>query len=416
MKPAHHVDFEHTGPDTPAGKLLRRYWQPVFVSRELKIAHPVPIRLLSEEFTIYRGEDGIVRAVEARCPHRGLHLSVGKVEGSSIRCRYHGWNFDESGQCTEQPFERKCFAAKVKIQSYPVQEYFGLVWMYIGEGPAPALPRWPALEKFGFFHVVELRKWNYFHDLENTVDDVHQRWVHKEGVYQDAQNADQIPTTSAVETEFGLMQFTTFENGFLRKLALFMPNMLYFTAGAGPLRGYKGFLWNVPVDDENHKMYFLFVATHMSPALGKFVSFGMRTVNAFAHRFLTPVEKVVQSVLSGRKRWEDLRWRPDLVLVEDGIILMGQGTIPNRAKNRLGSSDAAIILLRKIYGREMAAINEGRPGRAFTQPGISELAAVDAMDSAASIPAAKYRQFEKSLQDEDGGVDAKQGQEEELQV
>lgn len=405
-RPKREVEFERTGPNTPAGRMLRLYWQPVFVSRDLKVAHPVPIKLMCEEFTLYRGEDGVAYAVEARCPHRGLHMSVGKVEGSSIRCRYHGWSFDNTGQCTEQPFERKCFAAKVKLQSYRVQEYFGLVWMYIGQEPAPPLPKWPELEKFGHYLIVELRKWNYFHDLENTVDDVHQRWVHKEGVYQDAQNAHQIPEASAVETDFGLMQITRFENGFLRKLALFMPNMLYFVAGAGVMRGSKGFLWNVPVDDENHKMFFLFVTSHLSPTMGKLYALGVRIIHSIIKRVLTPVEKVVQSVLSGKKRWEDLWSRPDLVLVEDGIILLGQGVIPDRSKNRLGSSDAAIILLRKIYSREMNAISEGLPGGAFKVPDFTVLTEVDTMTGLSAKTAPKPSTKQHSDVNEDESVNA----------
>jgi len=371
------VDFEHTGPGCSAGKLLRHHWQPVFVSDDLPVAHPMPLKILGEELTLYRGEDKVARIIDGRCPHRGLVLSVGKVEGNCIRCRYHGWNFDASGQCIEQPFEPKSFAAKVRVRSYPVEEYFGLIWLYLGPEPVPPLPRWPGLEHYGYFHVVELRKWNYFHDLENTVDDVHQRWVHAEGIYQDGGNAEEIPAASAVKTEYGLVQYTQFANGFLRKLALFMPNMLYFNSGAGILRGFKSFLWNVPVDDVSHKMFFLFVATHLSPEDGRSVAEGVRSGQRYVASSLPPVEEVVQSVLSGRMRWEDIESRPDLVLIEDGIVLVGQGIIPDRSKNRLGSSDAAIILLRKLYAREMARIERGELPTGFPGPDERILAQID---------------------------------------
>ena len=376
MDPMRHVDFEHTGPSTPAGRLLRRYWQPVFVSEDLKPGCAVPLMVMSEELTLYRGEDGVARILEGRCAHRGLLLSVGKIERDCLRCRYHGWKFDGSGQCVEQPFERKSFAAKVKIASYPVEEYFGFIWVYLGEGPPPERPRWPELEKYGRFHIVELRKWNYFHDLENTVDDVHQLWVHKEGIYQDEGNAGQIPDMTAEETDFGLIQSTTFSNGFVRKLALFMPNTLYFTSGAGILRGFKSFLWNVPVDDVSHKMFFLLIAAHLTPEIGESVAQGVRAGRQYLLE-LPPVEDVVRDVLAGRKRWEDIEERPDLVLIEDGIILLGQGVIPDRSKNRLGSSDAAIVLLRKIYAREMAALSEGRPLTDFKKPEAATFARID---------------------------------------
>ncbi|WP_330085098.1 Rieske 2Fe-2S domain-containing protein [Methylocystis iwaonis] len=370
------VDFEHTGPGCSAGVLLRRFWQPVFVSEELKVAHPVPLKILGEELTLYRGEDNVAHIVEGRCPHRGLVLSVGKVEGDSIRCRYHGWQFDASGRCVEQPFEPKCFSSKVRLRSYPVEEYFGLIWAYLGPDPAPPLPRWPGLERYGYFHVVEQRKWNYFHDLENTVDDVHQRWVHAEGIYQDAGNAGEIPASAARATDYGLMQYTSFPSGYLRKLALFMPNMLYFNSGAGVLRGFKSFLWNVPIDDVSHKMFFIFIATHLSPEEGRNVADGVRAGLRYVET-LPSVENVVDSVLSGRMRWEDVDSRPDLVLIEDGIVLKGQGVIPDRSKNRLGSSDAAIILLRKLYAREIARIERGEPPAVFSVPDESILSQID---------------------------------------
>jgi 5,5'-dehydrodivanillate O-demethylase len=377
MEPTRHVDFEHTGPATLAGRLLRRSWHPVFVSEELKPGQAVPLKILHEELTLYRAEDGAVHLLDGRCAHRGVVLSIGRVEGNCIRCRYHGWMYDSSGQCVDQPAERRSFAAKVKIASYPVQEYFGFVWAWLGEGEPPPMARWPELEPYGRFHVVELRKWNYFHDLENTVDDVHQFWVHKEGVYQDIGQVGEIPDITAEETDFGLVQSTRFLGGFERKLALFMPNTLYFSSGAGVLRGWKSFLWNVPVDDASHMMFFLFIAAHLPPEVGRMVAEGVREGRKYVSG-LPPVEEVVREVLSGRKRYEEIEERPDLVLIEDGIVLLGQGVIPDRSKNRLGTSDAAIVILRKLFAREMAALAEGRPGRAFQKPEGSALAAIDA--------------------------------------
>jgi 5,5'-dehydrodivanillate O-demethylase len=276
----------------------------------------------------------------------------------------------------DQPGERKSFASKVQIKSYPVEEYFGFIWVYIGEPPVPPLQRWPELEAYGRFSVVELRKWNYFHDLENTVDDVHQRWVHREGVYQDKNNQREIPDIAAVETDFGMTQTTRFTNGFVRKLAFFMPNTLYFCSGAGMLRGFKSFLWNVPVDDVSHMMFFLFIAAHLPPDVGQSVAEGVRSGRKYVSE-LEPVEKVIQDVLSGRKRYSDIEDRPDLVLIEDGIVLLGQGIIPDRSKNRLGSSDEAIIIMRKIYTREMAALTEGRPLTPFKRPEVATLAELD---------------------------------------
>src|SRR4029453_13891072 len=94
---------ENTGPGTPAGKYLRRFWQPVYHSVDLKAGAPVPLRILGEDFTLYRGESGGPHLVAPRCPHRGTRLSLGHIEGDALRCFYHGWKFAPDGKCIEQP-------------------------------------------------------------------------------------------------------------------------------------------------------------------------------------------------------------------------------------------------------------------------------------------------------------------------
>ncbi len=376
MDTAKNPDFEHTGTGRPAGRLLRQSWQPIYAAEDLEPGRAVPMKILHEELTLYRGGDGAAHVVAGRCAHRGVLLSVGIVEGECMRCRYHGWKYDASGQCVDQPAEPKSFAAQVRIASYPVEEYFGFIWVYLGEPPAPPLPRWPELEAYGRFHVIELRKWNYFHDLENTVDDVHQYWVHQTGVYADDDVAGEIPTMTTETTEFGLVQSSHFTNGLVRRLALMMPNTLYFNAGAGVLRGFKSFLWNVPVDDENHMMFFLFIAAHLPPDVGATVAQGVRDGREYLSQ-LRPVDEVVRGVLAGRERWEDIADRPDRVLIEDGIVLLGQGVLPDRSQNHLGSSDAAIVLLRRLYSRELAAIEGNRPLTRFPSPDAAALARLD---------------------------------------
>src|SRR5262245_61577304 len=155
MATASYSDLAHVGPDTLAGQYLRRFWQPPYVGRDLLPGHAKPVRLVGEDFTLYRGEDGVAHAVAFRCAHRGTQLSTGWVEGDCIRCFYHGWKYDGSGQCVEQPAEDAGFASKVRIRSYPCQEYLGLVFVYLGDeavgaatgAAVPELPRYPFMEQ-----------------------------------------------------------------------------------------------------------------------------------------------------------------------------------------------------------------------------------------------------------------------------
>src|SRR3954466_10024530 len=87
------ASFEQTGPATPAGRYLRRFWQPVYHSVDLKPGRPVPLHIMNDAFTLYRSESGEAHLTEARCPHRGTLLSSAWVEGDALRCFYHGWKF-----------------------------------------------------------------------------------------------------------------------------------------------------------------------------------------------------------------------------------------------------------------------------------------------------------------------------------
>src|SRR5205814_5830003 len=84
------TDFIHTGPGTLAGRYLRRFWQPVYVAKDLLPGTATTFRTMSEDFTLYRGETGAPHLLQLRCAHRATQLNTGWVEGEEIRCFYHG--------------------------------------------------------------------------------------------------------------------------------------------------------------------------------------------------------------------------------------------------------------------------------------------------------------------------------------
>ena len=137
------IDLARTGPDTPGGQFMRRFWMPVHRAEDLPKGQAKPIRVMSEDFALYRGESGLAQVIDYRCPHRGAQMHLGWVEGDDIRCVYHGWKFDCAGQCIEQPAEEAGFARKVRIESYPTREYIGLIFAYFGDGEPPAFPPYP---------------------------------------------------------------------------------------------------------------------------------------------------------------------------------------------------------------------------------------------------------------------------------
>ena len=123
---------------------------------------------------LYRGDSGRAFLVGARCAHRRTVLHTGWVQGEEVRCIYHGWKFSGAGQCTEAPAEGAETAAKIRIKAYPVREYCGLVFAYLGAGAAPEfdLPRKPDFEKPGLLVIAREQIWptNFFQMIENSLD------------------------------------------------------------------------------------------------------------------------------------------------------------------------------------------------------------------------------------------------------
>ena len=128
------------GPGTPMGSVLRRYWIPACLSSEVAEPDGAParVRLLGEDLVAFRDTDGRVGLLEERCPHRGASLFYGRNEHSGLRCVYHGWKFDTTGQCVDQRSEMRPFCDRVKATAYPVHESGGIAWAYLG--PPDTMP------------------------------------------------------------------------------------------------------------------------------------------------------------------------------------------------------------------------------------------------------------------------------------
>jgi len=146
--PAEDARLTRVGPGTPAGELLRRYWQPVALSAEVTDL-PRRVRVLGEDLVLFRplsvnaGEPAPVSCLQLHCPHRGTSLEWGRVEAGGIRCCYHGWLLDGDGRVTEMLCEPPGTAERLGIQQpgYPARELGGLVFVYLGPPERePALP------------------------------------------------------------------------------------------------------------------------------------------------------------------------------------------------------------------------------------------------------------------------------------
>lgn len=172
------------GPKAPAGKLMRMYWQPAALVDELAEGRPIKaVKLLGENFVLFKDETGRYGLLDRDCPHQGADLAFGRLENGGLRCAFHGWLFDATGQCLETPAEpaNSSLCKNIKQRSYPVLEKGGILWAYLGEGEPPAFPEIdcfaaPGEYTFAFKGLIEC---NWLQALEVGIDPAHASFLHR---------------------------------------------------------------------------------------------------------------------------------------------------------------------------------------------------------------------------------------------
>ncbi len=374
-----YMDFEHTGPGTLAGRYMRMFWQPIYRAEDLVPGHAVPIRIMSEDFTLYRGESGVCYLVAFRCAHRGTQLSTGWVEGDCIRCRYHGWKYDGFGQCVEQPGEDATFAKKIRIRAYPTQEYLGLIFVYLSEGEAPPFRHYPQFDQPGVLIALPPESWpcNYYNRLDNDPDGGHVLYTHNESVKR-AQRTDRqhFRVMTAEETSYGVKVTMTVPGKPTEVLLSYMPNNNEITVRVGMAsarseeanRAWEDRMtWAVPIDNESSYRFEINLA-HLTGADAKAYEMSRREDLAQAGSLAI---ELGEAVLSGKVAIHELDPKLstyELFRVEDYVTQVGQGRIWDRSRERLSAIDRGVFLRRKLWQRELKALAEGQPLTEWVMP------------------------------------------------
>ena len=175
-----------TGPGTPMGEVMRRYWMPILLEREVAEpdGEPVRVQVLGERLVAFRDTQGRLGLLDEFCPHRRVSLWLGRNEACGLRCVYHGWKFDVDGNCVDQMNEpgENGFAEKVHIKHYPTLELGGIIWAYMG--PSEKMPPSP---RFAFAdapashrHVSKvIEECNWLQALEGGIDTSHAPILHR---------------------------------------------------------------------------------------------------------------------------------------------------------------------------------------------------------------------------------------------
>jgi 5,5'-dehydrodivanillate O-demethylase len=356
---------------------MRLFWQPVYRADDLAPGRAVPIEIMSEKFTLYRGQTGAPHLLEFRCAHRGTQLSAGWVEEECIRCRYHGWKYDGAGQCVEQPGEDESFAAKVRIRTYPVREYLGLIFAYLGEGAPPAFRRYADFEKPGVLVAYPPEQWpcNYFNRLDNDADDFHPLFTHRESFLRTNSNRHaENRRLAAEETEYGVLRTIFVDGNPPQHFHAHMPNSNQLRLSQSVVRSATDssrwwedrITWAVPVDDDN-SLRFEVNLVHLTGVEAEAYLRQYREVMSS----ITSPNELGEAILAGKLRIEDLDprlSRQETFRVEDYVTEVGQGRIADRSQERLGRIDVGLILRRKLWERELKALSGGRPLKQWVIP------------------------------------------------
>ncbi|MGE0747866.1 MAG: Rieske 2Fe-2S domain-containing protein [Rhodospirillales bacterium] len=373
-----------TGPGTPGGALMRRYWQPAALTEELDPKRPVKaLRLLGEDLVLFRDGHGDYGLIGRHCAHRGTDLANGRLENNGLRCCYHGWLYDVRGRCLEQPAEPKgsTFHRKVRHAGYPCAERNGIVFAYMGPGeppPFPAFDCFAAPDPFTFAYKGHI-DCNWLQLLEGGIDPCHVSFLHR--FFEDADPAegygkqfrDQMadgagpltkimreydcPQIEAEETDYGLRIFALRDMGartHVRVTNLVFPNLIVIPLSDDMIISQ----WHVPIDDEHSWWYDIF--SSYSRPMDKAAMRDQR------RPLIAPPDYVPTRNRSNGYGYdpEEQRTRTytglgEDINVHDAWAIESAGPIQDRTTEHLGASDKAIIANRRMLLRAIEGLDKG---------------------------------------------------------
>ncbi|HEY7167505.1 MAG TPA: Rieske 2Fe-2S domain-containing protein [Candidatus Binatia bacterium] len=363
-------DLGRVSRGTPAGDWFRRYWLVVGTARELRDI-PIAVKVLGEELVLFRDLQGRIGLVGLHCPHRGSSLEYGDIEATGIRCPYHAWLFDIGGNCLEQPAEPpdSQFHKKVKHLSYPVREFGGMLFTYMGpdQNDPPPLPKYAPLLDDGAQKNVEATRrtdYNWFNFIENGVDPVHFSILHRTDPHDGTWrswffNRYDIPYFDAVETSYGVKVISrkpgpTPDTEYVDEKSVALPSIIQI----GDLE-FTHFHESAPaLARGSHIQHIMFVTPNDND---HFMLFTADSYNGPEEDFFPKLAATRPPPPSTeRKPYDHRKYAPfkGSVRHEDIVTQGTQGSIAGR-DDHLAASDRGVILLRKMLVQAMKTARDG---------------------------------------------------------
>ena len=368
-------ELTRVGPGTPAGEYLRRFWQPVLVTWQLK-DRPVAITRLGEELVAFRDKSDRIGLVEAHCPHRGTSFEYGKIEERGIRCCYHSWLIDYDGKILETPGEPEDSTLKDRLYhgAYPVIDYNGILFAYMG--PPDKMPEFPTFDMYetpGYhlepgIHLMPTedgpipnhKPCNWLQIVDNLLDPIHEEFLHAtisgiQFVDKDGRPLEEI----AIKGEIGFVETSTgvitLDMRRINPDTVWVRNIEFIWPNAAVLGGATAFphewgpdqteqhnvpstiLWAVPVDDYNSVEI-------------DFYQVPDRTEIPSARRF-----SLAQRANRGGREYDEMQRMPG-----DYEAMIGQRAISIHAQEHLGVEDRGVTMMRKGLRRRVRMVKQGQ--------------------------------------------------------
>ena len=362
-----------TGRGTPAGELLRNYWQPVALVDELEVSRPVKaVRVLGEDLVLFK-QNNTYGLLERHCPHRGADLAYGRLEDGGLRCSFHGWLFDTGGTCLQTPAEPEGSGLRehVRQRSYPVTQRSGILFAYLGAGEPPAFAHFdcfvaPEAYTFAFKGYWDC---NWLQALEVGIDPAHASWLHKFFEDEDpaagygrqfraASAGSEMPMTKVLReydrpeirverTAYGMRLET------LRRISdahahVRITNILFPQAFVIPMSPEMTISqWHVPVDDYGCYWYSIFTSfgapvdkeTMRNQRLKTYPAPDYKPVFGRQNSWGFSAQEQAKATFTGMGF--DIN-------IHDQWACESQGRIQDRTRENLGTTDKGIVLYRRL--------------------------------------------------------------------
>ncbi len=371
----------------PMGQIFRRHWIPACMIEEVAGADcdPVHVRLLGEDLVAFRDSEGRVGLLDDHCPHRRASLSLGRNEEGGLRCLYHGWKMDVQGNVLEMASEPASsgLCDKVKHKAYPVHEWGGFVWTFMG--PAEEMPAFepPAFapDEATRVSIVKVQvPCNWAQILEGAIDSAHSSSLHStdmpparvdgakaQGNVWPRPSTDKAPRLQVQQTSFGF-QYAALRrpiqnsatHDYIRTTLFVAP----YTVLIPPNNLYNLAILHVPQDDTHTYFYFVAWAGPDKPGIDpeawrKFCGAQVGVdVDARFRKFRTRENGWMQDRKAMKLGdFTGIRGIP----MQDMAMWETMGPIADRSRERLGASDLAIVEFRRIMVEAARAFAGGAP-------------------------------------------------------